>query len=83
MTFNDHLQHLVDLTSDPGGAIARQGWITELGFWYKAPTDLAGWDSVIGPPAAQIVARFNQTCCQLARTLRTIGVIGRSAEPCR
>ena len=67
-----------DLTSDPAGATARQEWITELGLWYDEPTDLADWDSVIGPLAAQIEARFNQTCCQLARTLHTTGVIARS-----
>ncbi|QEV04928.1 hypothetical protein [Streptomyces prasinus] len=67
-----------NLTSDPAGATARQEWITELGLWYDEPTDLADWDSVIGPLAAQIEARFNQTCCQLARTLHTTGVIGRS-----
>ncbi|MCX4672434.1 hypothetical protein OG453_38265 [Streptomyces sp. NBC_01381] len=67
-----------DLTSDPAGATARQEWITELGLWYDEPTDLADWDSVIGPLAAQIEARFNQTCCQLARTLHATGVIERS-----
>ncbi|MGW6869360.1 hypothetical protein [Streptomyces sp. NPDC054901] len=67
-----------DLISDPAGATARQEWITELGLWYNEPTDLADWDSVIGPLAAQIEARFNQTGCQLARALHTTGVIGRS-----
>ena len=67
-----------DLTSDPAGATARQEWITELGLWYAEPTDLVDWDSVIGPLAAQIAARFSQTCCQLARTLHTTGVIERS-----
>ncbi|MEJ8632242.1 MULTISPECIES: hypothetical protein [Streptomyces] len=32
--------------------------------WYDEPTDLADWDSLIGPLAAQIEARFSQTCCQ-------------------
>lgn len=67
-----------DLTSDPAGAAARQKWITELGLWYDAPTDFADRDSLIGPLAAQIEARFSQTCCQLARTLHTAGVIERS-----
>ncbi|MFD4478327.1 hypothetical protein ACFWPU_19790 [Streptomyces sp. NPDC058471] len=67
-----------DLTSDPAGATARQEWITALGLWYDEPTDPADWDSVIGPLAAQIEARFNQTCCQLARTLHTTGIIERS-----
>ncbi|MFJ3637971.1 hypothetical protein [Streptomyces sp. NPDC090112] len=67
-----------DLTSDPVGATARQEWITELGLWYDEPTVPADWDSVIGPLAAQIEARFNQTCCQLARTLHATGVIERS-----
>ncbi|MFF2853020.1 hypothetical protein ACFVT5_43085 [Streptomyces sp. NPDC058001] len=67
-----------DLTSDPGGAIARQEWITELGLWYEEPTDRADWVPVIGPVAAQIESHFNQTCCRLARTLRTTGVIERS-----
>ncbi|MFF2996998.1 hypothetical protein ACFVTC_20955 [Streptomyces sp. NPDC057950] len=67
-----------DLTSDPAGAAARQEWISDLGLWYDGPTDLADWDSAIGPLAAQIEARFIQTCCQLARTLHTTGVIERS-----
>lgn len=67
-----------NLTNDPAGATARQEWITELGLWYDEPTDHADWDSVIGPLAAQIESRFSQTCCQLARTLHTTGVIGRS-----
>jgi hypothetical protein len=68
-----------DLTCDPDGATARQEWITELGHWYDERINLAGWDSAIGPLAAQIEARFSQTCCQLARTLHTTGVIERSA----
>ncbi|TWG06483.1 hypothetical protein FHX80_114978 [Streptomyces brevispora] len=64
-----------DLTSDPAGATARQEWMSDLGLWYDEPTDPADWDSVIGPLAAQIEARFNQTCCQLARTLHATGVI--------
>ncbi|MFB7364688.1 hypothetical protein [Streptomyces hydrogenans] len=67
-----------NLTSDPAGVTARQEWIIELGLWYAEPTDLVDWDSVIGPLAAQIAARFSQTCCQLARTLHTTGVIERS-----
>lgn len=67
-----------DLTSDPAGATTRQEWITELGLWYDEPTGLADWDSVIGPLAAQIEACFSQTCCRLARTLHTTGVIERS-----
>jgi hypothetical protein len=67
-----------DLTGDPAGATARQEWISDLGLWYDEPTDLADWDSVIGPLAAQIGARFTQTCCQVARTLHTTGVIERS-----
>ncbi len=68
-----------DLTSDLAGATARQKWISDLGLWHDEPTDLADWDSVIGPLAAQIEARFNRTCCQLTRTLHTTGVIERSA----
>jgi hypothetical protein len=64
-----------DLTSDPDGATARQEWITELGLWYDEPTDPTDWVRVIGPLAAQIEARFNQTCCRLARTFHTTGVI--------
>ncbi|MFF7047888.1 hypothetical protein ACFY94_05875 [Streptomyces griseorubiginosus] len=67
-----------DLTSDPAGAAARQKWLTELGLWYDEPTDLADWDSVIGPLAARIESHFTQTCGQLARTLHTTGVIERS-----
>ncbi|MEU8507769.1 hypothetical protein AB0C40_24225 [Streptomyces brevispora] len=67
-----------DLTSDPGGATARQEWISELGLWYAEPTDRADWDSVIGPLATQIEAQFSQTCSQLARTFHTTGVIERS-----
>ncbi|WP_405792947.1 hypothetical protein [Streptomyces sp. NBC_01506] len=68
-----------DLTSDPAGAAARLEWISGLGLRYDEPTDLADRDSVVGPLAAQIEARFNQTCCQLARTLRATSVIERSA----
>ncbi|MFD9030803.1 hypothetical protein ACFVZW_06550 [Streptomyces sp. NPDC059567] len=67
-----------DLTSDRGGATARREWITELGLWYEEPTDHAAWVPVIGPLAAQIESHFNQTCCRLARTLHTTGVIERS-----
>ncbi|MGW6973711.1 hypothetical protein [Streptomyces sp. NPDC054952] len=41
-----------DLTSDPAGATARQEWISDLGLWYDEPSDVADWDSVIGPLAA-------------------------------
>ncbi|MEU6444080.1 hypothetical protein [Streptomyces sp. NPDC047046] len=67
-----------DLTSDPAGAAARQKWISDLGLWYAEPADLADRDSLIGPLAAQIEAAFTHTCCRLARTLHTTGVIERS-----
>ncbi|MFF4035164.1 hypothetical protein ACFYZ2_36435 [Streptomyces sviceus] len=67
-----------DLTSDPAGATARQNWISDLGLRCREPTDLADGDSVAGPLAARIEAHFRQTCCQLARTLHTTGVIESS-----
>ncbi|WP_338682820.1 hypothetical protein QD712_13440 [Streptomyces acidiscabies] len=67
-----------DLTSAPGGAVARQKWITELGFWHQEPTDPADWVPATAPAAAQIESHFNQTCCQLARTLHAMGAIQRS-----
>jgi hypothetical protein len=65
-----------DLPSDPAGATARQEWITELGLWYDEPTDLADRDSVVGPLTVQIGARFNQTCCLLARNLHPLFFAG-------
>jgi hypothetical protein len=74
-----------DLTSDPGGATARQEWITELGLWYEEPTDPADWVPVIGPVAAQIESHFNQTPAASlpGPSIRPASSIDLSAELCR